>query len=157
MTADTDVGVQVGASLDLLLGKVGELVDKIDRREQRMQQLWQDVHPVPILPGAIPLVAGAGTLANFQDTCGPHDPYWWDVTRLTAYGFTVGTVTAFLNDPNGEQIASTTVPGQFTWSGNLLLGPRDHLVFTATGVTGNVLIAGQAIEVASWILPEYIL
>jgi hypothetical protein len=159
MTDDTDASpMGLGASLEVMLGKAVDVLDRMDRREQRMQQLWQDVHPVPILSGQVPLTAGAGTM-NVPDRLGPKDGYWWDVRRLSAWGFTAGSVTVFLNDATGlgEQLATYSQPGQWTWGGQLFMGPRDFLVVTATGITGTVSFAGQGIEVADRMLPEYLL
>lgn len=162
MTADTDTGLQVGAEagglLSVTLGRISATLDRMDKRERAEVLLWQDVHLVPIIGGAVTLSAGAGTLDQ-PDRMGPHDPFWWDVRRLSAWGFTAGAVNVTLNDAtgNGELLASFPQAGQFTWSGQVFLGPRDRLVVTATGITGNVFIAGQAAEVSSTMLPRYLL
>jgi hypothetical protein len=164
MTADTDTaapggpGVGIQAALEVVAGGLGQVLDKLSQQERRETLLWQDVHLVPIIGGAVQLTAGAGTLDQ-PDRMGPHDPYWWDVRRLSAWGFTAGTVNVTLNDAtgNGELLASFPQAGQFTWSGQLFLGPRDRLVITATGITGNVFIAGQAAEIAATMLPRYLL
>jgi hypothetical protein len=116
---------------------------------------WAACHPVPIT-GAFNLSAGAGVI-NSADNYGPKDPYWWDLRSLGVWGFTAGTVTVNLNSPNGQQLASATTPGEFDWSAQRLLGPRDWMVFTATGITGTVQFGGQAIEILSPWLPEYLM
>jgi hypothetical protein len=159
MAVDAEAGpLGLGASLEVMLGRVADTLDRLDHREQRMQQMWQDLHPVPILSGQVPLTAGAGTL-NTPDRLGPKDGYWWDVRRLSTWGFTAGTVNVFLNDATGfgELLASFPQAGQFTWGGQLLMGPRDFLVVSATGITGTVSVAGQAVEIADRMLPEYLL
>jgi hypothetical protein len=155
MTADIDAA-RAGAVASLEV-TIGRLIDRITRSDERDAQLWQHVHPVPILANALMGVA-TGTIDQ-PERLGPKDPFWWDVRRLSVWGFTAGTVQVFLNDASGlgELLASFPQAGQFTWSGQLFLGPRDRLVITATGITGNVFIAGQAIEVASTILPQYML
>lgn len=115
---------------------------------------WLSCHPVPIL-GAIQLAAGAGTLDQ-PDMYGPKDPYWWDLRRLTLWGWTAGTVTVYLNNPNGTPLATATTPGEFTWSAQHLLTPRDRMVFSATGITGTVEIDGQAIEIETPWLSDYL-
>ncbi len=160
MTAESDfasgLGADLVAGLHLTLGRIADTLDGMARREAAERDMWQGVHPVPVLPGQIPLSAGAGTLAS-PNLAGPNLGYWWDLRRLTAWGFTAGTVTVFLNNAAGEQLASTTVAGQFTWSGQILLAPDDYMVFVASGITGSVNIAGQAIEVADRWLPRYLL
>ncbi len=160
MVADTETAPGLGAglsgALEVTLGRLAEAVDKMSARQRAAERSWQDVHPVPILGGQVPLSAGAGTLDS-PDQFGPHDGLWWDVRRLTTWGWTAGTVTVFLNSTAGEQLSSTTAVGQFTWSGQILLGPRDRLVISASGITGTVNIAGQAIEVAAPVLPAYLI
>lgn len=116
---------------------------------------WAACHPVPIM-GAIVLTAGAGTL-DAADQYAPKDPYWWDLRDLSIWGFTAGTVTVFKNSTSGTQLAVTSVPGDFTWSAQKILGPRDRLIFVATGITGSVQFEGQAIEIETSWLPEYLM
>ncbi len=160
MTADTDhapgLGAGLAAQIELTLGRVADSLDRWSHRYEQLQQSWQDVHPVPILPGQVPLSGGAGTL-DVPDVCGPKDGLWWDVRRLTTWGWTAGTVTVYLNSTAGEQLAQNSVVGQFTWSGQILLGPRDRLVFQASGITGTVNLAGQAFEVDARALPAYLI
>lgn len=115
---------------------------------------WEACRPVPIR--ASPITTAAGTV-DLPDQLGPHDPYWWDIKRLGAWGFTAGTLTVFLNNTAGEQLAAYSTPGNVTWSTQLLLAPRDRLILVAAGITGTVQITGQAIEVATPWLPEYLL
>jgi hypothetical protein len=66
-------------------------------------------------------------------------------------------VTVFKNNTNGLQIAGLTAPGNFTWSTQELLGPRDRLIVVAAGITGVVQFEVVAIEIATAWLPEYLL
>lgn len=116
---------------------------------------WAACHPVPIM-GVIPLTAGAGTL-DAADLYAPKDPYWWDVRDLSVWGFTAGTVTVYKNSTSGTVLAVTSVAGDFTWSAQKILGPRDRLIFGATGITGSVQFEGQAIEIETAWLPEYLM
>lgn len=159
MTADTDTGIgaQLGASVELVLGRISDTLDRLDKREQKLQQWWQDLHPAPILTAALTGNPAAGAVIDQPDRLQPKDTYWWDVRRLSCWGFTAGSVNVFLNDPNGEQLASFPQAGQFTWGGQLLMGPRDRLIaVVASNITGSVFLAGQVIEVASTILPQYL-
>lgn len=163
--AEGSNGLQVGADvsvsgmLGLLSDKVDQLGQKVDKGERRNEQMWQNVHLVPILGGALFGNPTAGSVLDLPDRFGPHDPYWWDVRRLSIWGFTAGTVNVYLNDAtgNGELLAAFPVPGQFTWGKQLLLGPRDRLVVVVgSNITGNVQVAGQAVEVGSSYLPFFI-
>ena len=159
MTADTDTGIsaQLGAGIELMLGRVADTLDRLDRREQQLQQWWQDLHPAPILTQALTGSPAAGATIDVIDRTQVKDSYWWDVRRLSCWGFTAGSVNVFLNDPNGEQIASFPQAGQWSWGGQLLMAPRDRLVaVVASNITGSVFFAGQVIEVASTILPQYL-
>ncbi len=142
-----------GILADLTLA-VGSLRESMSRGA-RPRIPWEACRPVPLL-GRIALSGGAGTLDQ-PDLYGPKDPYWWDLRTVAVWGFTAGTITLYLNDTNGQQLGQTTVPGEFTWSAQKILGPRDRLLFGATGVTGSVNITGQAIEVAAGWLPEYLM
>jgi hypothetical protein len=139
------------ARLDLLLGRMEQ---DSQPRETQPRTPWQACHPVPI-QGQITISGGAGTL-DVPDLYGPHDSFWWDLRQLAVWGFTAGTVTVFRNSASGPQIASTTVPGEFTWSAQHLLGPRDRLIFVASGITGVVNVDGQAIEIETAWLPDYL-
>jgi len=161
VTADTDGGLraQAAASLEVTLGALADGLNAlVDDKRSRPQQLWNAVRPVPILAGQVPLTAGAGTL-DVPDRYGPMDGYWWDVRRLSAWGFTAGTVNVYLNDPSGlgELLASFSQAGQYTWSGQVLLSPQDRFVVIASGITGIVSVAGQAIEVSAQALPDYLI
>jgi len=147
-------GSDLTGALGELVLAIGHMSEQSRQRHTRPRIPWPACHPVPIRPGVIN--AATGTI-DIPDMLGPHDPYWWDVRRIGAWGFTAGTLTLFLNSTQGEQLAAWTVPGNFTWGTGLLLAPRDRLIFVAAGITGNVQITGQAFEVESPWLPEYLL
>lgn len=145
------------AQLSLAVGTLTEQLTKPPRPADPKIP-WDACHPV-WQTGAIPLTAGAGTLLQ-SSLYGPELPYWWDVRSVRLWGFSAGTVTIYRNNPgslSGEQFGVTATPAEFTWSGQLLLSPQDSLVFGATGVTGSVFMAMQAIEVQSSWLPEYLM
>lgn len=136
---------------------LGRIADTVTRPpgEPRPRVPFDACYAVAIL-GGITLAAGAGT-TDQADLYGPKDSYWWDLRRLACWGFTAGTVTVRLNDPNGSQVAVFTTPGEFTWSAARLLAPRDRLIFVATGITGTVQFDGTAIQVlANW-LADYLM
>jgi hypothetical protein len=140
------------AELKLMLGSMADAAAKpVSPRVP-----WEGAHPVPIL-GAVPISGGAGTNALNANLYGPGTPYHWDLRRLSCWGFSAGTVTVYLNNASGEQIAVFPSAGQTTWSSQVLLTPGDRLVFVAAGITGSVFFGGQAIEVRSEWLPDYLM
>jgi hypothetical protein len=116
---------------------------------------WEACHPV-WQTGQIPLTAGAGTLLQ-SNLYGPEVGYWWDLRSVKFWGFTAGTVNAYLNLINGEVVGTATTPGEFTWSANNMMAPQDTLVFNATGITGVVNMTMRAIEIATAWVPEYLM
>lgn len=148
--APSGQGAELAAQIGITLGHIGDRLARIDRHQTFG---WEDVHPVPIGPQNL---TASGTV-DFPDQLGPRDGYWWDVRRISIWGFTAGTVAVYLNDPNGEQVGAATSAGQLTWGTSLLLGPRDRLIFVASNITGNVRIGGQAFEVKDTALPRYLI
>lgn len=144
-------GLSIFADIGATLGR---LTGALERRERMEQGLWASIHTVPIL-GSVPLSAGAGTLRS-PNTLGPNDGYWWDVLSVSAWGFTAGTVTVHLNDPNGEIVWTFTAAGVANLKGQRPLAPRDNLIFVASGITGTVAIGGAAVEVEAQYWPIYL-
>lgn len=117
---------------------------------------WEACHPVPIL-GQVAIVSSAGTLQQ-KDLYGPKTGYWWDLRRLSVYGFTAGTVTVFKNSAQSNPVHVFTAAGDQPWSAAVLMAPEDQLLFVAAGITGGpITIEGQAIEVETSWLPVYLM
>lgn len=138
---------------------LGTLARDAVRRQRRDQELWQAIHTVPVRTAALTALVSASGVLDFPDQLGPHDGYWWDVHRLSAWGWTAGTVTVYMNDStgSGEPLAVFNTPGQYTWGkAQMPLAPRDRMVVVAAGVTGSVNIAGSATEVLAPYWPEYV-
>lgn len=145
------VQVRAGASVEARLGKY------LDDQTRRHRDLWQSVHSVPIKGSALTGVANG--VLDFPTMLGPSEGLWWDVRRVSCWGFTAGSVSLYLNDPTGagELLGVFTSAGQLTYGGNLFLGPNDRLVLIASGITGSVFVGGSAIEVAASWWPEYLI
>ena len=153
--AEDDDGALSGVLVELT-AQVGAIREAMSRQAARGPRVpFEACHPVTFL-GQIPLSSGAGSL-SIPDLYGPHDPYYWDVRALAFSGFTAGTVTVAENNTGALPIAQTTAIGQFTWSAQNILSPRDWLVFSATGVTGSVNFVGLAIEIETAWLPDYLM
>ena len=138
------------ADLTLAVGRLGE---SMRRNGEKPRVPWEACHPVWFTGQ---LGAGTNTLLNVN-LYGPELPYWWDLRTLNFWGFTAGSVATYVNNVNGQQIANAVTPGEFTWSGQHLLAPQDSMIFVGTGITGVVNIVGQAIEVQSEWLAEYLM
>jgi hypothetical protein len=158
-----DAGVEFGGRLLAALdGLAGELRHRRER-EERVRLAFQKVHTVPIAPGLISLTAGAGTLdTGGQGQAGPMGGYCWSVKRLSALGFTAGTVNAYINGSAAALDAQPDIPwasaGMYTFgNGEVILMPQDRLIFTASGITGEVLIKGSAVELPVALLPWFLM
>lgn len=138
------------AQVHLLLGRMHK---QADRAENRLTDLQRSIVDVPIFTAAN--ASGSQTI-DLPDQLGPRDGWHWDVRRITCWGFSAGTVAVYRNDANGEQLANFTSAGQFTWSGQLLLGARDRLIFVGSTITGTIRIGGSAIAVADRWWADYL-
>jgi hypothetical protein len=148
------------ASLSVALGRVSSALEYESRWRQRVAQAVTQLDFA--IGDSIPLTGGNGTL-DVADKFAVKTGYIWSVRRLTARGWTAGTVTAYRNSILGEPVAPWTDPGGsaggavFTYGrGHQLLKPGDRLVFQAAGITGTVNLWGVADCFESWYLPFYI-
>lgn len=169
-------GLSLSANLQVLFARIGatvevlnEVATQLKRKNDRQERLFNSLHQVP-LPGQIAITAGTGVL-QLNDIFKAKTGYHWSVRRLSASGFSAGTVTAFLNGQvvggvmlgNPEPVAPFPQAGVFTFGrGEVLLQGDDNLTFTATGITlqagfPSVLIQGSADCMESWLLPDYLL
>lgn len=139
-----------------LSAAVGSLAEQVKNGNRKRPVIpWEACHPVgPV--GAVILSAGAGTF-DVPDLLGPHDPYWWDLRRFAAWGFTAGSVSIYKNNSAGNLLGTLAAPGNITWSAQELFAPRDRLIVVATSITGSVQFELRAIEVMTEWLPEYLL
>lgn len=130
--------------------------------------LLRPVQPFNLPPGLIASGATAGTYLDLPAQFGPPTGWFWDVTALTAYGFTAGTIAASKNAPLQttagnpyaiEPVGSFTQAGVLTYpqKGIPLLSPSERLVFTVTStLTGAAQISGQVIMVPAERIDEYL-
>lgn len=150
--AEDEGGGFAGLLGDLTVA-VGALTEQMNGHHARKPVIpWEACHPVAPY-GAL---AGTGTFDS-PDLLGPHDPYWWDLRRFAAWGFTAGTVAIYKNNTTGQQLGSLAAVGNITWSTQAWLRPRDRVIIVATGITGAVQWELEANEVKTAWIPEYIL
>lgn len=151
-------------SLHLALHRIAHnLPDPRIRRREASQHVWSvEIDPVPV-----PIAAGFGVLdvpQFFRPSLGEH----WDVHRISATGFTAGSVAAWVNLPSlaaGQAVLAGALAASFPSAGvNTfgkahchLRGGNDRLVFVATGITGSVLVSMSATRVADEYWGEYLL
>lgn len=122
------------------------------------------IPPTPLLGTTV------GSFAILSSTVGVGGGWFWDVTSLSASGFTAGAVTvtkaAPAVTPSGapwaiEFIAAFTSAGivAFPQKGNPLLDANDDLYFTVTSALtapAGVLIGGTAIMVPVTRIDDYL-
>jgi hypothetical protein len=143
-----DFSLRVAASLD-------GMTAALDREARWRQKCANAITQVPFA-GAISLSGGAGTYDQ-PDQLQAKTGYIWGIRRITANGFTAGTVTAYRNSSSGEPIMPFPVPAVNTIGrAELLLMPGDRIVWGATGITGTASFWGVADCFESWYLPFYI-
>ena len=145
---EIDFSARVAASLD-------GLAARMDRESAWRQKIAQAVTQVPFA-GTITLSGGAGT-DDQPDKLQAKTGFIWSVRRITAQGFSAGTVTVYRNSALGEPVMPFPVPAVNTIGrGELLLMPGDRMVWGAATITGTVSYWGVADCFESWYLPFYI-
>lgn len=151
----SETGLEVSASASLTAA-LGGLTSEMRAERQWRQKMSQVLRQVPLAVPGMQLSAGAGTV-DVAQALGPPQGYYWSIRRLTATGFTAGTVTAYIDSANGEPVAPFPQTGVFTFGrGEILLHPMSRLVIAATGITGTVQVYGAADAFEDWYLPYYL-
>lgn len=141
----TDAGlVAIGARFGLAAGLgLGAGADgALDGIMGSRNDMWADtVRQVPIVATSL---GGSGTIMQ-PATLGPPTGWYWGVRRLTAQGFSAGTVTVYDTSASGEPLETFAAAGTQTFGkGQILLHPGHYLVFVAAGITGTVTMYGAA-------------
>jgi hypothetical protein len=153
VTAEADLSVSLAASLGGLAASVGGLCSRMDREVALRQRAAQAFRQVPIVIN-VPLVAGAANLN--PTTVGPDVGFYWSVRKLSAVGFSAGSVSLYVDNTGGEPIVPFTQAAVNTFGkGEQLLHPNSSIAVLAAGITGTVQIWGQADQFESWLLPWY--
>lgn len=154
LSIGAEFAVQLKAGLD---GLSRELRLKREKEGRLVQNIhYFTVPAVPIsLTGSAPNLTGT---LNQPTLFGPRTGMMWDVKRITATGYTTGSVNVYLNSTSGDQVLSfPSVGNNLMGKAQLLLQPNDALVFNATGITGTVAIQIAGIELAASCLGDYLL
>jgi hypothetical protein len=105
----------------------------------------------------VPLSGGDGTFTGLIGYQGPPIGYYWSIRRLTAQGFTAGTVIVYESSVDGETLFPFPQAGTLTASrGEEMLHPQSYIVVQASGITGTVTLFGAADAVPDWYLSRYL-
>lgn len=148
------IGARFGAAAGLGLGRdAGGALDALAPPRRPCNPVRQ----VPIYATSL----GASGTIQQPGTLGPAIRHYWSIRRLSAEGFTAGTVTFYDSSTVGEPLATfagaagVIAPQTFA-TGALLLHPQHYLVIVASGITGTVTILGSADLVPDWYLTDYL-
>lgn len=145
---DLEISARLCASLD----GVAAAMDRQDAWRRKIAQAVTRVY----FAGSITLSGGAGT-DDQPDKLQAKTGYIWGIRRLTAQGYTVGTVTAYRNSTVGEPLIPFPAAAVNTFGkGQILLLPNDRIVWGATTITGTVSYYGEADCIEQWYLPYYL-
>jgi hypothetical protein len=156
----TDAGlVAIGARFSAAAGAgLGQGADEaVDDVMGRRRWAWANkVRSVPIYATSL---GASGTISQ-PGTLGPPTGFYWGVRRLTASGFSAGTVTFYDSSAYGEPLAvvgsaTAGIPQPFG-RGEVLLHPGHYLVIVAAAITGSVTIFGAADLLPADFLPRYL-
>ena len=150
--------LEIDAHAAELCASLNGLAQRMDRESQWRERVARAVQVVPFA-GSITISGGTG-LYDVADQLQAKTGFIWSIRRLTAYGFTAGTVTAYKNSALGEPLCPYPVAAVNTFGkGEQKLLSNDRIVWGASGVTaasGAVTFWGEADCFESWYLPFYL-
>jgi hypothetical protein len=137
-----------------------------DGRERA--RLFERLHQIPIGAIQVPISGGTGVY-QMNDLLMPKAGYMWCIRRLTASGYTAGSVIAYKGgvvvggaySGGGDPFPFSAAGAATIGRGELLLDQGDALVIVCSGITLSSGFAGVQINGAAdcferWLLPEYL-
>lgn len=155
------IGASAGGGIGEGAGDMAALGAGMGRRLRRQVMSFN-------LPPGLLSSAAVGSYLDLPAQFGPPLGWFWDITALTAFGFTAGSigvsknfplVTAAGNPWAIEPVGAFTSAGVLTYSqhGMPLLDGSERLVFTVTtALTGTAQIGGQVVAVPAERIDEYL-
>lgn len=178
--ADDPVGVQVGGSLELQVGRLADMIDRQMTQAAAFDRLdAQIVAPVNLGPLDFIVTGGQPKLKTHRsttsDNMSPQEGFLWFVTRLTLSGLNAGDLVNLHRPTSGGIMVNATAVHQFagpTGSGaglgiadwepgalGMMLWPDDtlNLVSGGTLAATEIILTGQGIQVATLALARYLL
>lgn len=149
----TDVGFELMAQLS---ASIGSMADEIRKTRERQERLSQNIWSLNL--GAFQF---SGTTANIDipESLGPRTGQVWDLRRISAFGFTGGSVVVRLDDPtNGEAIARFATTGlQFYGKGQAFVRAGRRICLQATGTTGVAGVHIAGLQMSDAVFADYLL
>lgn len=174
-TAGQAAGVELSATLE---ARLGQLIGHLEQRRKRENVLAQAVAPVDIGPLDFTVTGGAAKFKAHRATAAdmsPQEGYVWFVQRLSLSGMNAGDLVnlyrtaAQVTAQNMNAIHLFTGPASVTagngvadWepgSMGLIMRPDDAFWVASAGTLAatEIILTGQAIQVAVPFLAEYLL
>jgi hypothetical protein len=159
--ASFGIGASVGGGIGQGADTMAAAAAGIPRRPCRPAM------PFNLPPGLLSATA-VGSYLDLPAQFGPPSGWFWDITALTAYGFTAGAIAVTRNFPlvttagNAwalEPVGAFTAAGVLTYpqKGMPLLDASERLVFTVTSaLTGTAQVSGTVIAVPAERVSEYL-
>jgi hypothetical protein len=140
-----------------LQASIGSLADELKAWRSERQRTAQAIHLFTLSGMPISLTASAGTLDQ-PNLLGPRTGHFWDIRRISCTGYTVGTVTVYLNSTSGDIVAVFSTAGVLlNGKAQLMLGANDRLIFSAATITGTVTIGLAGVEIDADRIGEYLI
>jgi hypothetical protein len=170
VTQQSDAMGAIGASFGIgasVGGGIGQGAADAAMAAAGIRRACRPAQPFNLPPGLLTATA-VGSYLDLPAQFGPPSGWLWDVTSLTAYGFTAGSIAVTRNFPLVtaagspwaiEPVGAFTQAGVITYpqKGTPLLDGSERLVFTVTStLTGAAQISGTVIAVPAERISEYI-
>lgn len=144
--------LDVESKIDEILGITKKSHHHITKPKPNYNELvkWFEVRPM-----AIP----ASNLLSDANNFAPEKGFIWDITRVGAQGFTVGSVSIFRRSQADVQLGSFTSAGNIYYQDhNLIINSRTNLlVFTGTNLTGTAFVSCEGFSVHESVWAKYIM
>jgi hypothetical protein len=165
----TSSGFGVFAGVAATIGRnIADRYDNAGEGGDRSRKHLETLHQVPIGAIQVPITASAGVF-QMNDLLMPKAGYMWSVRRLTASGYTAGSVTVFKGGAivggaytgGGDPFPFSAAGAATIGRAELLLDQGDALIVVCTGITLAAGFAGVQINGAAdcferWYLPHYL-
>lgn len=164
----TRVGAAAELSLAAVIGRLGEALDKWERRQAAEDEMNRACHSAQLPANHFTVTGGVVNQSGLSVTLGPEDGQVWDVRRITLQGILVAeTVQLYREIPQGPTAAGQVGDLLFTfgnglagnppntWSpgGGLILHSPDQLTLAkgTLSTTTDIYLTGEMVALdARW-------
>jgi hypothetical protein len=166
----TSSGFGVFAGVAATIGRnMADRYEAAGENEETARRKLETLHQVPIGAIQVPISGGAGVY-QMNDLLSVRAGYMWSVRRLTASGYTAGSVIVYKGGAvvggaytgGGDPVSPFAAAASNTFGrGEILLDQGDALIVVCTGITLAAGFAGVQINGAAdcferWMLPRYL-